>query len=161
MLLAVCCVDAMACGGQATSAPEPDAGSADASADAGTPDGAVDGGVPAADGGFVEAPHLPLPTLTFHNGTVFSHPQVVSVTWAGFPFESDVQPFGDGIVMSQWLSAVGSEYGVLGATHVGVSVLDSGTDVSITDSQLQQMLNESITAGTLPSPTNTSTSLRG
>jgi hypothetical protein len=144
---------ATSCAGNVTD-PLPDGGRSDAGSDAGRADSG-----PGSDGGndggaFTPAPHVPLPLLVFHNGTVFTHPQVVTVTWPEFAFESDAQAFGDGVVASQWLTTVSAEYGVTGATHLSKAMIDAGT-ASITDAQLQGLLNASIATGTLPSPLTT------
>jgi hypothetical protein len=143
------------CSGRAS-----EAGPGDGSEDAGQGSSFADGGdagVAALDGGgdggpFVTAPHLPLPTLSFHNGTAFTHPQLVTVTWTGFAFETDARAFGDGVVSSQWLGAVGGEYGVTGATHLSKVALSPALPSMLTDAQLRAVLDARIADGTLPSP---------
>jgi hypothetical protein len=128
-------------------APQADTGSPEAS----PPDTGSDA--------FVEGPHAPLPEVPANGGPVLSHPKLVTITFTSPPdagaAEGGISPtevgaFGTWIVGSDWLSAVGKDYGVGLGTHVQVS-LGPAPSGSITDDQVQALLLAHIQDGSLPS----------
>ncbi len=63
-------------------------------------------------GPFAPAAHTLPPPIPLNGGGVLSDPSIVVVTFAGDPMADSVEAYGDWIVGSQWLGAVGGEYGV-------------------------------------------------
>ena len=111
------------------------------------------GGVPDA----YPAPHPSMPQMTKGPGVVLHDPVIVTVTWAGDPFESYVQTFDDTIGGTPWYAATTSEYGVNPAVGGGHVVLDDNVNpppAMITDTQIQSWLAAKIADSTLPPPTD-------
>lgn len=69
-------------------------------------------------GPFQTAPHVPMPIVYPHTGTVLSSMRLVTVTYAGYPAAADVAEFGDALVGSAWYGPIGVEYGITGASHI-------------------------------------------
>lgn len=72
---------------------------------------------------FQPAPHVPMPQMLPHNGTVLSSIQLVTVTFDGYAARSEVEAFGDAVVGSAWYREVGAEYGVNPGHHIQKLVL--------------------------------------
>ena len=53
-----------------------------------------------------------------HGQPPLSQLQLVTVTFAGYPFQGFVESFGDFVVTSQWLAAVTQDFGPITATHL-------------------------------------------
>jgi hypothetical protein len=133
----------------------PDAGGDDAATfDAGDHDTGADASTP-----FVSAPHGLPPLLTLHTTKVLAAPQLVTVTFTGFAKQADVEAFGDFVVGSKWLDAVGRDYGVGLGTHVAKARLAETAPAKITDAQIVSLLKARITDGTLPAPSATNDAL--
>src|SRR5690349_17252423 len=92
-----------------------------------------DGGTGEVDMVFAPAAHLPFPQVTTHTGPVFAAPQVVTITYSDFAFRAQAEQLGDFIVSSQWLDAVGKEYGVGHGTHLQKVQLAATAPATITD----------------------------
>jgi len=110
-----------------------------------------DGGSAGDDGGFTTAAHLPFPAVSLHTTSVFSAPQIVTITYSDFGFRNQVEQFGDFVVGSQWLDAVGKDYGVGHGTHLQKVELTTTAPASYTDANIVAYLKQH--AGTtLPAP---------
>jgi hypothetical protein len=120
--------------------------------------GGQDGGPDAGplDAGFVEAPHVSLPQVPNHGGPVLQHLKLVTITFGGYQYESEVQAFGDWIVGSSWLTTVGADYSVGLGTHLAKVVLDAGAPSQITSTELEAFLDAQMDAGVLPDPASDS-----
>jgi len=81
------------------------------------PDAAPDAGP------FATAPHIPMPKVFPHAGTVLPSVQLVTVTFEGYAARAEVEAFGDAVVRSSWYAAAGAEYNVSTGTHVQKLVL--------------------------------------
>jgi hypothetical protein len=74
--------------------------------------------------GFVPAPHVPLPRVAPHSGTVLSAVQLATITYADDAQRAQLESFADALLSSPWYTAVGLEYGVrigtqLATVHLG------------------------------------------
>jgi hypothetical protein len=85
-----------------------------------------------------------------HGGPVLAHPNLVTVTFAGYRFASKVQAFGDFLVGSNWLASAGAEYGVGDGTHVARVMLDEVAPAVVTAADIRRLLVARIDAGVLP-----------
>jgi len=103
---------------------------------------AGDGGETDAGPGYVykEAPHPPFPTIPDLGGPTFANPRLVTVTFPGYSRKDDVEAFGDWIDASEWLSTVGSDYGIQSATHPSKIVLSDPAPAQIIDEMVQELL---------------------
>jgi hypothetical protein len=101
---------------------------------------------------FATAPHTPLPQLDAHDGVVLANAQLVTITFPGYAYKSQVEAFGDFVGGSNWLRTVGAEYGVGPTSQVAKLVWPSAAVDGTTDQQLQATLVQGIRDGTLPSP---------
>jgi hypothetical protein len=146
------CLLGAACGGPVASVIEggPDAGGVDSGPDLSLFDGGVDAGLDA--GPFEMATHPAFPQVTFHNGPILAAPDIVTITFAGYAYESEVQAFGDWVATSDWLSQVGADYGVGKGAHVKRVVLAEVAPSAVTSDQIEALLGAKITDGTLPDP---------
>lgn len=107
---------------------------------------------PSGDGGFAPAPHLPFPSVTLHTGSVLSTPELVTITYSDFVFRDKVEQFGDFVVTSKWLDAVGKEYGVGKGVHRQKVRLADPAPPMLTDAQIGSFLVQQAKAGALPAP---------
>jgi hypothetical protein len=147
-----------ACGPQATSVmvePPHDAGRAD-SGPLATVDAGADAG-PSTDAGsdagpFERASHPAFPQIPYRNGPILAQPHIVTITFAGFSYEADVQAFGDWIATSDWLTQVGADYGVSQGQHVKKVVLSDVAPDQLTSDDIGTLLGNRIQDGTLPDP---------
>jgi hypothetical protein len=105
---------------------------------------------PGSDGGFVTAPHEPLPLLARHTGTVLANVKLVTVTFANDNNRAKAESFGDYVVGSKWLQIVGADYGVGLGTHQKVE-LPQDAPGKMTDAELVKSVWQWIGNGTLPS----------
>ncbi len=114
--------------------------------DAGSPDG----GAP-----FVTAPHSAWPELAGGSGSVMASPRLVAIAASNDLVSQNLFDFVDTIVASDWMSQVGSGYGVGSATSGGQFIgppladADGGTD--ITWSEAQSYVQQVVGAGA-PAP---------
>ncbi len=111
----------------------------------------TDGSV-GSDLSFAPAARLPFPQLTLHTTQVFSAPQLVTITYSDFAFRDQVEKLGDFIVTSQWLAAVGNEYGVGPGVHLKKAQLPDAGPPTITDAAIVTLLGQLAGAGTIPAP---------
>ena len=104
--------------------------------------------------GFQIAAHASLPQVPPNNGPILPSPEVVTVTYAGYPY--DVSSYMGELVQSSWLSIVGADYGVGLRAVTGSVVLDGGPNggpATITDSEIETLLAQLILDGGVPALT--------
>jgi hypothetical protein len=100
------------------------------------------------------AQHNALPQVPNHGETGLAAPKVVTVTYAGYPY--DVKGYMSELVQSDWMTAVGADYGVGLGSLAGSIVLDGGPTggpTTITDPEITDMLAALINDGGIPAPT--------
>ena len=110
-------------------------------------------GTTGTSGSFDEGPHALWPQVTYNGGPIISSPEIVNITYDGFPYQSQVDAWAEWVSTSEWLSQVGEEYGV-GVTQVPVKTIHL-TDTppqSITDTGIQEWLGEEIANPFSPIP---------
>jgi hypothetical protein len=124
--------------------------------------GATASGPP--DAAFSEAPHSPLPQLTYQGGPILVAPKIVTVTFPGDANASTLETFDDAIVTSAWWTAVTAGFcdgagACIGQGAPGGHVeLTTPAAASYTDStsggisSLQQLVSDEIATGTFPPP---------
>ncbi len=129
----------------------PDAAAVDASGDDSAADSAV------ADASTVDVfqpgPHEPFLQVPNQGGPRLEHPALVTITFAGETRHTDFEQYAQWLVGSNWLTTVGSEYGI-GAGTVGgtVQLTDSAPTTPITSADVETYLATGITNGTIPTP---------
>lgn len=103
-------------------------------------------------GGSSPEPSL-LPDVTDHSGPVIAHLQLVPIFYANDTDATMLTSFSQWIVGSQWLQAVGADYGV-GTGAMLQAVTQTGTaPAMIDDSDIVNNLYSGLANGTLPKPT--------
>jgi hypothetical protein len=136
-----------------TSATSSSTSSSGASTGAGGSDaGTIDGGGGAGGSAFETAPHAAFPIIPSNGGPILAHPNIVTISFAGYPFESDVQAFGDWVVTSNWLAATGKDYGVSTGAHVMKVVLQGPAPAIASDADTAMLITNQIAANVLPDP---------
>ncbi len=106
-----------------------------------------------ADTAFDPSPGLP--EVVDHGSPVLASPRLVTITFADF-IDSDrdrIEAYGDWIVGSDWLSAVGRDYGVGRGSHRAKVRLADPAATTLSDADIQSFLLAQIAAGVLPEPT--------
>ncbi len=98
----------------------------------------------------VAAPELP--EVDPHSDLVLSSVKLVTITFAGYQAEAQVQQFGDFVVGSDWYKAVGADYGVGPGTSAAKVVLNQDPGPGVTDADVVKLLKGKIMDGTLPAP---------
>ena len=126
---------------------------------------ANDGGVDAQDeasldasseAAFVEAPHPLPPPIPTNGGGVLANAQIVVVTFANYTYADDVEAMADWVGTSNWLAAVGGEYGV-GQTSVLAKVrIPTSAPAFTKTSDFSQWMISNV-GSALPSPPSAST----
>jgi hypothetical protein len=116
---------------------------------ASSPDALVNDSTPAVDA-YAAAAHTPLPQVPTMGGPVLASPRLVTITFAGYPYTSTVEAFGDWVVGSSWLSTVGSEYGVGAGAHVAKVRLPNAAPAAMSTADIQNLIASGISDGTLP-----------
>lgn len=102
--------------------------------------------------GFVPAPHDRLPQLPDQGGPRLHHPQVVTVTFAGDARNATFEPFAQWIVGSNWLAAVGAEYGVGAGAVAGAVQLKDPAPMTTVSADIETLLAGGVQNGTIPRP---------
>jgi hypothetical protein len=154
------CLVGTACGGPVSAVIEgaPDGGGADGGPVEALPDAGPDAGPDAtADAGpdagpFEVASHPAFPQVTNKGGPILAAPDIVTITFAGYAYQSDVQAFGDWVATSDWLATVGADYGVGKGVHLKKVVLTELAPSAVTSDEIETLLGSKITDGTLPDP---------
>jgi hypothetical protein len=62
--------------------------------------------------GFQPGDHAPLPQVVDDGSPRLAHVDLVTVTFAGFPFSAQVEALDDWMVVSDWYAEIGREYGI-------------------------------------------------
>lgn len=101
---------------------------------------------------FVVAPHGPLPIVTDQGGRRMHHPQLVVITYADDTDRASHEALARWVASSDWLPTVGAEYGIDGATLLGVVERTDRAPSSITGNQIAGSIAAGIANGTLPVP---------
>ncbi len=146
---------ALACGGvenQPTSSSSSTSSSSGQGGGGGAGGAVTGGGGSGGAGGFETAPHQPFPTVSAFGGPVLAHPNIVTVTFAGYEHEAEVQAFDTWIATSDWLTTTGADYGVSAGAHVTSVVLAEAAPATATDDDSSTLLVARIQDGTLPDP---------
>jgi hypothetical protein len=85
------------------------------------------------------------------SGTVLQSPKLVTVTFAGYEFQKEMEDFGAFLAGSQWLKTIGAEYGVGAGTSVNARLPDQPPP-TLDKASLASLLSARIDDGTLPAP---------
>jgi hypothetical protein len=102
-------------------------------------------------GGSSSGPTL-LPDVTDHSGPVIAHVQLVPIFYTGDADITALTSFSQWIVGSDWLKAVGADYGV-GTGAMLQAVTQPGTaPAMLDDTDIVNLLYSGLAAGTLPKP---------
>jgi hypothetical protein len=96
--------------------------------------------------------HDPFPQVPKNAGDSLHNLQLFTITFDGYVHRDSVERFGDWIVGSSWLDAVGSDFNVHSGTHVAKVHLAETAPRAITDDQIQQFLTSKLNDGTLLPP---------
>jgi hypothetical protein len=94
----------------------------------------------------------PLPELSRLGGPVMAHPALVPIFFAGDPDASALTQFSQWIVHSQWLTAVGAEYGVGSGSVLGPVQRSDAAPTAITNAQIADLVFAGLADGSLPKP---------
>jgi hypothetical protein len=97
------------------------------------------------------AAHPALPQVPNNGGPILAHPALVTITFAGYPYQADIQAFDAWLVTSSWLEAVGAEYGVGTGTNANVVLTDATPAVASTG-DIETFLTQKVMSGALPQP---------
>jgi hypothetical protein len=112
---------------------------------------ACSGGGEDVDAGAVA--HHAYDALNKHASGIIASPQVVTLTYPGYANKAGVEAFADYIVTSDWLTAVGDEYGVKHGASVAKHVMSVPAPTGMTpDAQIAQDIIDEINKGGLPVP---------
>jgi len=95
-------------------------------------------------------PSLASASIPDQGGPVLAHMKLVTVTFAGYAHEGDVQAFGAWLPTSQWLLDVGHEYGVGAGTSAGSVVLQETAPAAVTLTDVGAFVAAHVRAGELP-----------
>ncbi|HEY5243945.1 MAG TPA: hypothetical protein VIJ22_20830 [Polyangiaceae bacterium] len=87
-------------------------------------------------------------------GPVLPSMRLVTVSFAGYEHEADVQAFGSWLPTSDWLTTAGAEYGVGAGVDAGHVVLADTAPTTVTLPEVGAFLAARIGDGTLPSSTS-------
>jgi hypothetical protein len=98
------------------------------------------------------APHQPFPVVEKHAGGIVRQVRLVTVTYDDYLFRAHMEEWGDFVFGSQWLKAVGAEYGVEGGSQVGRVHLPGPAPETVTANDLLDTINTLIDSGKAPAP---------
>jgi hypothetical protein len=102
-------------------------------------------------GGSSSAPSL-LPDIADHSGPVMAHVQLVPVFYMGDADTAALTSFSQWIVGSQWLKAVGADYGVGTGSALPAVQRPGPAPAMIDDVDIVKQLYSGLADGTLPKP---------
>jgi hypothetical protein len=100
------------------------------------------------------ATHAPWPQLPDQGGPRLQHPQLVTVTFANDARAASLEAFAQWIVGSNWLAAVGAEYGISAAAVAGVAHRPETPPAALTNADVEAYLAAGIADGSIPRPAN-------
>ena len=95
-----------------------------------------------------------MPQIPSNGGTVLKAPVIVTVTFPGDALEAKEQQFGAEIGGLKWWATVHDSYGVGAATSGGNVSIAETPPTMMTDAEVEIWLQDHITDGTLPAPTD-------
>jgi hypothetical protein len=93
-----------------------------------------------------------LPEVTGHSGPVMAHVQLVPIFFADDTDAATLTSFSQWIVASQWLKAVGADYGVDTGAVLGVVHRTDAAPARIDDTDIVKLLYAGLADGSLPKP---------
>lgn len=96
--------------------------------------------------------HPPMPQLAAGSGKVLDHVNLVTITYPTTDNVLSAEAFGDYVFSSDWLHAVGDEYGIKGGKHLAKVELVEAAPKTISDGAIKAFLRAKIMDKTLPSP---------
>ena len=105
------------------------------------------------------AEHTPYPVLPDQGGARLTSPQLVTVTFNNDARASALEGFAQWIVTSDWLTAVGSEYGITPGGIAGVAHRPEVPPQALTSADVENYLAGGITDGSIPKPADLSQAL--
>jgi len=114
--------------------------------------GASTTGAGGAGGGFHVAPHAPFPQLPDQGGPTLDKVHIVSVSYAGTKYATELGAFGDWLVTSTWFTGRGAEYGVGAGTHEQ-RLLSAAPPTTLSTSDAVSFITSRVMSGDLPAPT--------
>ncbi len=100
------------------------------------------------------ATHTPYPQVPDQGGPKLAHPQLVTVTFANDSRAADLEAFAQWIATSDWLTAVGAEYGVHTGGVAGVAHRPETPPAALTSADVEAYLAAGIADGSIPQPAN-------
>jgi hypothetical protein len=98
------------------------------------------------------ANHDPFPIVPNNGGEILAAPRLVTVTFNGYPYRSDVEAYDQWLVGSDWLKAVGADYGVGAGSSINLEVSDT-PPTTASDTDVGTFVADLITRGAGPKPT--------
>jgi hypothetical protein len=101
--------------------------------------------------GFVPAPHVPLPRVAPHSGTVVAAVQLVTITYADDAQRAQLESFADAMLASPWYAQVGAEYGIHAGTQLAPVHLDH-SPASLSRADIASDLAALAASGQAPPP---------
>jgi hypothetical protein len=100
------------------------------------------------------APHPGMPSIPRNGGKVLHDPSIVTVTFAGDPYQKSLQAFGEQIGNLHWWTTVHDGYGVGPARSGGNVVIPTTPPAQISDGEVETWLAARVADGTLPAATD-------
>jgi hypothetical protein len=102
-------------------------------------------------GPFMTAPHDSQFSVPNQGGPLLTAPELITITYADYPYRADVEAYGDWIVGSDFLAGVGGEYGIQLGTNSNVE-LPGAAPSALSDTGIQQLIAGWQSDGTVPTP---------
>ena len=97
-------------------------------------------------------PNPPLPVMVKHTGKILASMNLVTIAWSNSTYGKLADDFGNMVFSSQWLKAVGAEYGIKGGTHLKHVLINSPAPTKWTDPDMLQWIKDRVADKTLPAP---------
>ncbi|MBK8254908.1 MAG: hypothetical protein IPK82_19890 [Polyangiaceae bacterium] len=101
---------------------------------------------------FVMAPHPAFPVIDGDPAAIIAKPKLVTITFSDDANTEQLQAVGDAIGTSDWLKAVGTDYGVTEGTHLAKVVLPEPAPLQATDPEVLDLVDQYIQSGLVPAP---------
>ncbi len=97
--------------------------------------------------------HEPFPLVPNNGGVLLNFPQLVGISFAQDVHTTQLAAFEQWLMGSGWVPSVGAEYGIDGGMFVAHVTLESVPPASITDAQIQALIEGLISdGGIVPAP---------
>jgi hypothetical protein len=100
---------------------------------------------------FESAPHVPMPLMLPHAGTVLTTVGLVTLTFDGYPDRTAVEAFGAAVFDSTWFADVCAEYGVVGGRQLRAGSLGPAP-TSLARTDLPGLIASAMARGLAPLP---------